>query len=208
MFEIAVKNIKGENVGQVSLDEAIFNGKINKDVLHEIQVMAEANLRKGTASTKTRGEVSGGGKKPWRQKGTGRARAGSIRSPLWRHGGIVFGPHPRNFHYSVNKKIRKIALVSALNSTLKENALFVIDAFNLDSSKTKNAASAISSIGVRKPVLFVFDKITTEVNRVTRNIEGVRIIISSNLDAYSVLRSRSVVFTKDALNSIIERLKK
>ncbi len=208
MFEIAVKNIKGENVGQVSLNEAIFNGKINKDVLHEIQVMAEANLRKGTASTKTRGEVSGGGKKPWRQKGTGRARAGSIRSPLWRHGGIVFGPHPRNFHYSVNKKIRKIALVSALNSTLKENALFVIDAFNLDSSKTKNAASAISSIGVRKPVLFVFDKITTEVNRVTRNIEGVRIIISSNLDAYSVLRSRSVVFTKDALNSIIERLKK
>ncbi len=208
MFEIAVKNIKGENVGQVSLDEAIFNGKINKDVLHEIQIMAEANLRKGTASTKTRGEVSGGGKKPWRQKGTGRARAGSIRSPLWRHGGIVFGPHPRNFHYSVNKKIRKIALVSALNSTLKENALFVIDAFNLDSSKTKNAASAISSIGVRKPVLFVFDKITTEVNRVTRNIEGVRIIISSNLDAYSVLRSRSVVFTKDALNSIIERLKK
>jgi large subunit ribosomal protein L4 len=208
MFDIKIKNIKGENIEQVSLDKDVFNGEVNESVLHEIRVMAEANLRKGTASTKTRGEVSGGGKKPWRQKGTGRARAGSTRSPLWRHGGVVFGPHPRNFHYSVNKKVRKIALASALNMRLKENNLFVIDSFSPDSAKTKISSNAIASIGAKKPIALIFDKITPHTDRATRNIEGVKTITSSDLDAYTVLRSHSLIFTKNALNQIIERLKK
>ena len=158
MAEIEIYNIKGKSVGKIELDKDIFNGKVNEPILHQVIRMYEANQRQGTASTKTRSEVSGGGRKPWKQKGTGRARAGTIRSPLWRGGGIVFGPHPRDYSYQVPKSVKRLALISSLNAKLNDKNMIVIDEIKLDKAKTKEIAAALRNLKAEKKPLLVLEE--------------------------------------------------
>ncbi|MDD5042924.1 MAG: 50S ribosomal protein L4, partial [Candidatus Omnitrophica bacterium] len=163
-FTLPIYNSEGKEVDTVKLDREVFDGSQNKDSLYQAINSYRANQRKGLASTKTRGEVSGGGRKPWKQKGTGRARVGSSRSPLWKHGGVVFGPHPRDFSYSIPQKIKSLALKTALNAKLKENNFLVLDEFKLDEPKTKSAMKVLSSLKLvsgksKFKLLFLTDKI-------------------------------------------------
>ncbi len=141
---LPIYNTEGKEIDSLKLDKTVFDGTINTACLYQAVNAYRANQRKGLASTKTRGEVSGGGRKPWRQKGTGRARVGSIRSPLWRHGGVIFGPHPRHFYYNLPKKLKVLALKSSLNAKVKENSLIVLDGINLEIPKTKEASKILS----------------------------------------------------------------
>jgi large subunit ribosomal protein L4 len=205
---IPMFNSKGKEVGKFELDKALFTGDVNQGVLYQAILMYNANKRRGTASTKTRGDVSGGGKKPFRQKGTGRARAGSTRSPLWRHGGTVFGPHPRDFHYTLPKKVTRLALLSSLNSKMNDEKLIGIDSIDILEAKTKQFQAIVDALKLKGKSLFVMDIIDDKIKKASRNIEYVSIKNYKDFNMLDVLKSDTVVMSKSALEKISERFAK
>ena len=204
---VPIYNSKGKEVGKFELDKELFTGEVNKGVLYQFLRMYNANQRRGTASTKTRGDVSGGGKKPWRQKGTGRARAGSTRSPLWRGGGKVFGPHPRDFHYDIPKKIKKLSLISSLNSKILDSKLIGIDAVELAEAKTKQFQAILNALKLKGKSLFVLEAVDDKVKRASRNIQKVMLKNYKDFNTVDVLNCETVVMSKSALEKIPQRLK-
>jgi large subunit ribosomal protein L4 len=207
-FEMArtdVFDIKGEKVGEVEIKDEVFNCDVKPYLMHDVVTMQLANRRRGTAATKTRKEVRGGGKKPYRQKGTGRARQGSSRSPLQPGGGTVFGPHPRDYSYSVPKKVRRSALRSALSVRYTGSAMKVLDKLDLETISTKNFTGIVKTFSLTKP-LFVIDKKNEMVEKSARNIPFVKVLRVEGLNVYDVIRHEQLILTLDALKRIEEVL--
>ncbi|MDA8334453.1 MAG: 50S ribosomal protein L4 [Peptococcaceae bacterium] len=202
MPSVSVFNMEGEQVGTLELSEAVFGVPVNEAVLHEVVVMQMANRRKGTADTKTRGEVRGGGRKPWRQKGTGRARAGSSRSPIWRGGGIVFGPHPRDYSYKVPAKVRRLALKSALSAKVSGNEVVVLDRLSFEQPRTKDMIRVLEKLSVTGKALVVTAARDENVNRSSRNIPGVKPMEARNVNVCELLKYGKLVITADAVASL------
>src|SRR5262245_57915884 len=208
MATVDVKNLNAEVVGQIDLADSVFAGPINQGLMHLAVKQYLANLRSGTHKTKTRAEVSGSGKKPWRQKGTGRARVGEIRNPLWRKGGTVFGPRPRSYEAPLPKKMFRAALRSALALKLKENQLNVIDAFTLENHKTKPFSQTLSKLGFDRKVLLVDHQENTNLWLASRNLNDVQLLPNLQVTPYHVLNANHVVFTKAAIEALQEVLTK
>ncbi|MCM8780050.1 MAG: 50S ribosomal protein L4 [Candidatus Omnitrophica bacterium] len=207
-FTLPIYNTQGNEVDKITLDAKVFDGKLNPEAVYQAVLMYRANQRKGMASTKTRGEVSGGGRKPWKQKGTGRARIGSIRSPLWRHGGVIFGPHPRDFSYSIPDKIKKLALKSSLNAKLLENNFLLLDGINLNSHKTKELFGILENLKVKKAALLLLEKMDNNLKLAARNIALLRTDLASNANAHDILNAHKLILTRNALSDLTKRLKK
>jgi large subunit ribosomal protein L4 len=197
----AVYDIENKRVAEIELNDAIFGIEVNEAVIYEVIKMQMAARRSGTASTKGRSDVSGGGKKPWRQKGTGRARAGTIRSPIWRGGGIVFGPTPRSYAYRIPKKVRRLALRSALSMKFKEDRMIVMNAFPMEEIKTKRFKEVLDRFGM-KNVLFVIDKSYPILEKSSRNIKAVKVIRSEGLNVYDLLYHDHVVLLEPSVKNI------
>ncbi len=204
MPKVDVYNIDGKKVSEVELKEEIFGIIPNEDVVHTVLVNYLANQRQGTQSTKTRAEVRGGGRKPWRQKGTGRARQGSIRAPQWIKGGIALGPKPRSYKYSVNKKERRLALKSVLSSKVIENQLVVVDSLPLKEIKTKSMVSALNNLKVEGKALVVLPEKNENVQKSARNIENVKTTLVNTINVYDLLKYNKLVLTLDAVKKIEE----
>jgi large subunit ribosomal protein L4 len=196
-------DIKGQNIGDIALSEEIFGQPVNAAVMHEVVVAHLANCRQGTQSAKTRSEVSGGGKKPWRQKGTGRARQGSTRSPQWRHGGVVFAPKPRDYTIRVNKKVKRLAMKSALSSKVEENEVIVFDALNIEAPKTKEMVKVLKAVDVNKALIVLADK-DEAVERASANIQGVKTTLVGTLNVYEILKYEKLILTKASVEKIEE----
>jgi large subunit ribosomal protein L4 len=194
----------GSEVEKMELSDAIFGIEPNQAVMHEMVVSHLAGLRQGTQSAKTRAEVSGGGRKPWRQKGTGHARQGSTRSPQWRHGGIVFAPKPRDYSVSVNKKERRLAMKSALSSKTKDNEIVVLDRIAMDEYKTKTIAAMLKAIGSEKKALIVLPQSDEKIVRSAANIPGVKTALVNSLCVYDILNADKFIVVKDAVAQIEE----
>ena len=197
---VTVYYTNNEKVSQVALDEKVFGCEVKPHLIHEVVKMQLANRRGGTASTKTRAHVRGGGKKPWRQKGTGRARFGSIRNPVWKGGGIVFGPHPRDFSYRVNKKVKKAALRSALSVKLKDEMVIIIDTFELPEIKTKVLVSILEQMGVNNAC--IVDAPNNTLEKSARNIPFVKVLHPEGLNVYDILKYDTLVITQACLETI------
>ena len=204
MANIAVVDMAGKNVGEITLNDAIFGIKPNAVVMHMAVVNYLANQRQGTQSTLTRTEVSGGGKKPWRQKGTGHARQGSTRAPQWRHGGIVHAPKPRDYSYSLNKKVRRLALKSALSDKVINNSLIVLDELKLDSYKTKTVADCLKAIGAQKKTLIVLADNNAFAVKSIANIAGVKSAQINTINTYDIINADTLVIVKDAVAKLEE----
>ena len=203
MLTLDLFNKKAEKVGDIELNENIFGVEINTNAMHQVVVAQLANKRQGTQSAKTRAEVRGGGIKPWRQKGTGRARQGSIRSPQWIHGGIVFAPKPRDYRVSVPKSMRRVAFKSALSAKVAENEMIVIDSLDFDSPKTKAMLEILTAFGAKK-TLIVVEKSNENIYKSARNIPGVQVSPVNNLNVYDILKYEKFIVTKDAVSKIEE----
>ncbi|MCL2766180.1 MAG: 50S ribosomal protein L4 [Peptococcaceae bacterium] len=205
MPTVVIYNIKGEQVGEMDLNEQVFGVQVNTSVLHDAVVMQLAGRRLGTHSTKTRGEVRGGGRRPWRQKGTGRARHGTSRSPIWRTGGIVFGPHPRDYRYSLPKKVRRLALKSALSSKVISDDFLVVDELQMEQPKTKEMVKILGKLKVGEALL-----VTTGDNEAVvksaRNIPGIKPLEVNGINVYDILAHTKLVITKDAVAKVEEVL--
>ena len=199
MPTVDVLNINGEKVSEMELSENLFGAEINEHVVYQVVKNHLANKRVGTQSAKTRAEVRGGGAKPWRQKGTGRARQGSIRSPQWKGGGVVFAPKPRDYSYTVPKKIRRLALKSVLTDKVNEGNLVVVDDINLTEWKTREFAKMLSALKVGKKALVVTKDNSPEVVRRGRNIKNVKIAFVGTMNVYDILNANTLVLTKDAV---------
>ncbi|EFE28924.1 50S ribosomal protein L4 [Filifactor alocis ATCC 35896] len=199
MPTVDVLNINGEKVSEMELSENLFGAEINEHVVYQVVKNHLANKRVGTQSAKTRAEVRGGGAKPWRQKGTGRARQGSIRSPQWKGGGVVFAPKPRDYSYTVPKKIRRLALKSVLTDKVNEGNLVVVDDINLTEWKTREFAKMLSALKVGKKALVVTKDNSPEVVRSGRNIKNVKIAFVGTMNVYDILNANTLVLTKDAV---------
>lgn len=206
MPKVALFNQTGEKVGEVDLNESVFGIQPNNSVLFEAVIMQKASLRQGTSKVKNRAEVSGGGRKPWRQKGTGRARQGSIRSPQWRGGGTVFGPVPRSYSYKLPKKVRRLAIKSALSTKVLEQSLVVLESLSFDAPKTKEFANVLANLPVGKKALFVTDVINENVALSARNIPGVTVVDAANLNVLDVVGHNTLVMTKAAVEKVEEVL--
>jgi large subunit ribosomal protein L4 len=206
MAKAALYNVEGKRSGDADLRDDIFAVPINDDVLHQAIVRHMANQRGGTAAAKTRGDVRGGGRKPWRQKGTGRARVGSIRSPLWRGGGIVFGPRPRSYKQSMPRKMRRLALKSALSALAGEGGLIVIEELQLPAPRTKEAVKLLESLEAAGNILLVSEKEQPDLLLATRNIPGVNFKLADRLCVYDVLAADKVIMTSMAVSKIEEVL--
>ena len=204
MPSIDVYNVEGKKVSSVDLKEEIFGIEPNEAVVHSVLVNFLANQRQGTQSTKTRAEVRGGGRKPWRQKGTGRARQGSIRAPQWIKGGIALGPKPRSYKYTVNKKERRLAIKSLLSSKVLENELTVVDAFNFDSIKTKQMVNALTNLKVKGKTLIVLADKNENVQKSARNIENVKTLQVNTINVYDLLKYKNLVLTLDTVKKLEE----
>ncbi|MDO5689649.1 MAG: 50S ribosomal protein L4 [Tissierellia bacterium] len=204
MPKINVLNISGETVGEIELSENIFAVEIREHAVYEAVKNHLANRRQGTQSAKTRAEVRGGGRKPWRQKGTGRARQGSIRSPQWRGGGVVFAPKPRDYSYAIPKKIKRLALKSVLTSKVNDQELLVLDELKFDDISTKNAVNVLSKLGVDKKAIVVIGEGDNAVYRSFRNIPGVMTTVANNLNVYDILNHDMMIITKDAVKTVEE----
>ena len=204
MPKIDVYDINGKKVKELELKEEIFGIEPNEAVVHSVLVNFLANQRQGTQSTKTRSEVSGGGRKPWRQKGTGRARQGSIRAPQWIKGGIALGPKPRSYSYKVNKKERRLAVKSVLSSKVAENELVVLDKLELNEIKTKNMVNVLNNLKLEGKVLIVLPEKNENVQLSSRNIEGVKTSLVSDMNTYELLKYNKLVLTVDAVKKIEE----
>jgi len=206
-METKLFNIKGEEIGKVDIPEFIFSAKSDPHFLHEVIKYYLAAKRLGTVSTKTRGEVSGGGKKPWRQKHTGRARAGSIRSPLWRKGGVVFGPKPRDYSIDIPKAKRIKALIQALSAKNSTGELFVIENFNFNEAKTKNIYALLKVLKLdEKKVLIITEKRDEKLLLAANNIPNVKVMCACDLNAYDTLDNKAILIEKEALKIIEKRL--
>ena len=204
MPKIDVYNIEGKKVSDVELKEEIFGIEPNEDIVHSVLVNYLANQRQGTQSTKTRSEVSGGGKKPWRQKGTGRARQGSIRAPHWVGGGIALGPKPRSYKYRVNKKERRLAIKSVLSSKVLENELVVVDAIDFKEIKTKNMVNALTNLKVEGKTLILLPEKNENIQKSARNIEGVKTSLVNTINVYDLLKYTNLVITLDTVKKLEE----
>ena len=203
MANVSVYNIEGKEVGSIELNDAVFGVEINEHLVHMAVVNQLANNRQGTQSAKTRSEVSGGGRKPWRQKGTGHASQGSTRSPQWTGGGVVFAPKPRDYSFKMNKKEKRIALLSALSSKVADNKIVVLDAFNLDEVKTKKFAEVMSNLKVDK-ALVVIEGENKNVVLSGRNIPTVKVSATNEINTYDVLKYETLVVTKAAVEKLEE----
>jgi len=203
--EIDVRSASGDVVGRVALDDAVFGAQVNVPVMHQVVRAQLAAARSGTHATKKRGEVRGGGKKPWRQKGTGRARQGSIRAPQWTGGGTVFGPQPRDYEMKVPKKMRALALRSALTDRAREGRVAVIDRFSFDSPKTKDAMKVLEALGVSGKALVVLDTVDLVAGKSFRNLTTVHVITVDQINTHDVIAADWVVFTQAAIERVNER---
>ena len=203
MANVSVYNIEGKEVGSIELNDAVFGVEATEHLVHMAVVNQLANNRQGTQSAKTRSEVSGGGRKPWRQKGTGHARQGSTRSPQWTGGGVVFAPKPRDYSFKMNKKEKRIALLSALSSKVADNKIVVLDAFNLDEVKTKKFAEVMSNLKVDK-ALVVIEGENKNVVLSGRNIPTVKVSATNEINTYDVLKYETLVVTKAAVEKLEE----
>ena len=203
MAKVSVYNIEGKEVGSIELNDDVFGVEVNENLVHMAVVNQLANNRQGTQSAKTRSEVSGGGRKPWRQKGTGHARQGSTRSPQWTGGGVVFAPKPRDYSFKMNKKEKRIALLSALSSKVADNKIVVLDAFNLDEVKTKKFAEVMSNLKVDK-ALVVIEGENKNVVLSGRNIPTVKVSATNEINTYDVLKYETLVVTKAAVEKLEE----
>ena len=199
MPSIKVVNMTGAQVGEIALSDVIFGAEVNKAVLHAAVRTYLLNQRQGTQSTLTRSEVSGGGRKPWKQKGTGRARQGSTRSPQWTHGGIALGPKPRSYTKKLNKKVKQIAMFSALSAKVANNEMVVVDAIVAESYKTKVMASMLTAIGAGKKALVVLDAPNAMVSKSLANIPGVKVAYTNTLNVYDILNCNTIVFAQAAV---------
>ncbi len=203
MATVKVYNMEGKEVGSLELNDSVFGVEVNEHLMHLAVVGQLANKRQGTQSTLTRAEVSGGGRKPWKQKGTGHARQGSTRSPQWVHGGVVFAPKPRDYSVKMNKKEKALALKSALTSKVSENKFIVLDSLTFDEIKTKKMAAVLDSLKLNK-ALVVLDKKDENVVLSARNIPDVRTTVSNSISVYDILKYDTMVVTKDAVAQIEE----
>ena len=206
MKKQTVLNIKGEKVGDITLNENVWGIEPNDAVLYDALTLTRNNQRQGTAATKTRSEVSGGGIKPWKQKGTGRARQGSIRAPHWVGGGVVFGPHPRSFAKKMNRKERRLALKSALSYKVIESEMIVVDSFNMETPKTKEALTALSNLKVDKKILLVVDELNDNVILATRNIKEIVLLEANEINTYDIIAADNMIITEKAVKAIEEVL--
>jgi large subunit ribosomal protein L4 len=204
MPNFKVVDMTGKEVGNIELSDAVFGAEVNADVLHAAVKAYLSNQRQGTQSALTRAEVSGGGKKPWRQKGTGRARQGSTRSPQWTHGGVAFAPKPRTYKICLNKKVRRIAIVSALSDKAKTDDIIVIDAISATEYKTKTMAAMLKAVGAKKKALVAIDGVDDKVIRSMSNIPGVKTIQADALNTYDILNADTLIIAKDAAKKIEE----
>lgn len=210
---LPIHNVTGDKIDSIILDKKIFNGIVNRSAIYQAINAYRANQRKGLAATKTRGEVSGGGKKPWKQKGTGRARVGSTRSPLWRHGGVVFGPHPRDFSYTLPSKIKNLALKSCLNSKLNDNNVIVLDSLKMEKPKTKEMTQLLLNLKIdikelkKNNILLLADKITEALKLSLRNLSFLNLNSADKTNAYEIINCRKLIITKDGLAELTKRLK-
>ena len=204
MPKIDVYNIEGKKVSDVELNDEIFGIEPNEAIVHSVLVNYLANQRQGTQNTKTRSEVSGGGRKPWRQKGTGRARQGSIRAPQWIKGGIALGPKPRSYKYRVNKKERRLAIKSMLSSKVLENELVVLDKLSFKEIKTKNMVNALSNLKVSEKVLILLPEKDENVQKSARNIEGVKTSLVNTINVYDLLKYSKLIITLDTVKKLEE----
>lgn len=205
-MKLDVVDNKNKKIGDLKVSEAVFGANINEHLLHQVVVMQLANRRKGTASTKLRGEISGGGRKPWSQKGTGRARAGSTRSPLWRGGGIVFGPKPRDYSYKVPKKVRKTALKAALSLKANDHDIVVLDKLELKSPKTKEVALLLKDLNIVERVLFLIDQGNRNLQLAAKNLPKANVLNLAGLNVYDLLYSSKLILTQSTISKIEKRL--
>ncbi|MHB8927274.1 MAG: 50S ribosomal protein L4 [Bacillota bacterium] len=206
MPKVKLYDMNGKEKGEVELSDAVFGAEVNEALMHDVVVMYQANQRQGTSATKTRGLVSGGGKKPWRQKGTGRARAGSTRSPLWRKGGTTFGPAPREYRYTMPRQARRAALRSALSAKVKAGEIVLVDRLALDEAKTKEMVRVLGNLQAADGALVVTAAADETLSRSSRNIPGVHAVGAAGLNVYSVLTHDKLVMTKDAAAKVEEAL--
>ena len=204
MPKIDVYNIEGKKVSDIELNDKVFGIEPNEKVVHSVLVNYLANQRQGTANTKTRAEVSGGGRKPWKQKGTGRARQGSIRAPQWFKGGIALGPKPRDYSYTLNKKEKRLAIRSVLSSKVLESNLVVVDKLDLKEIKTKNMVKALDALKVEGKTLIVLPEKNENVQKSARNIEGVKTSLVNTINVYDLLKYNKLVLTVDSVKSLEE----
>lgn len=199
MPKVAIYNITGKQVGEMELSETVFGVEVNEPAMHQVVVAHLANCRQGTQSALTRSEVRGGGRKPWRQKGTGRARQGSTRSPQWRHGGVVFAPKPRSYRQLVNKKVRRLAMKSALSNKVAEQQFIVLDALELNAPKTRVMAEVLKNLGVEGKALVVTPQVSDDVVRAARNIPGVDTAVVTAMSVYDIMNHGKCIITRDAV---------
>ena len=204
MPKISVFDMSGANVGEMELSDAVFGIEPNVSVMHASVVNYLANQRQGTQSTLTRTEVSGGGRKPWRQKGTGHARQGSTRAPQWTHGGVALGPKPREYRYTINRKVRRLAVRSALSSKVSANEMIVLDSLTVEEYKTKTIVKMLSALGADKKVLIVTDGVDQKVVKSAANIPGVKTTIVGSLNVYDMLNCDKIVIVKSAVEKLQE----
>jgi large subunit ribosomal protein L4 len=205
-MELDVVDRQGTQVGKIEVDEQAFGAEVKGHLFHQVVRMQLANRRQGTVSTKTRGEVSGGGRKPWRQKGTGRARQGSTRSPLWRGGGVALGPKPRDYSYSLPKKVRRAALRSALTLKVREGLFKVLDRIELPEPKTKQMVGLLKTLGIEKPALIVIADDNPNVRLAARNLPSVQVMRVEGVNVYDLLAHDFLICTQDALVKLQERV--
>src|SRR5947209_11193097 len=203
---VKVFDVEGKETGEVQLPPAIFSAAVNEAVLHQAVRRQQANERQGTHDTKTRGEVSGGGRKPWKQKGTGHARQGSTRAPQWRHGGTVFGPHPHSYEQKMPRKQRRLALRSALSVKSQDDAVRVVEEIALEAPKTRVIADLFDQLGAGARTLFVIPEHDLMLEKPTRNLAGVKTILAQNLNPTDVLTADTIIFTRSALTQVEEWL--
>lgn len=206
MPKVALLNQSGANVGEIELNDSVFGIEPNQQVLFDAVLAQRASLRQGTHKVKNRSEVSGGGRKPWRQKGTGRARQGSIRSPQWRGGGIVFGPTPRSYSFKLPKKVRRLAIKSALSSKVLENNMLVLDGLAVEAPKTKEMVSILNSLDVNRKALIVTADLNETVTLSARNIPGITVVAANGINVLDLLNHDKIVITKEAVQKIEEVL--
>lgn len=204
MANVAVYNIEGKEVGTIDLNDAVFGVEVNEHLVHMAVVSQLANKRQGTQKAKTRSEVSGGGRKPWRQKGTGRARQGSTRAPQWTHGGIVFAPKPRDYTVTLNKKVKRLAMKSALSSKVQDNEMIVVDSIATEGYKTKKIAEMLKALGSEKKALIVLSEVDAQVIASAANIPGVKTAQVNTLNVYDILNADKFIVVKDAVSKIEE----
>ena len=204
MAKVSVYDMNGNAVSELELNDAVFGIEPSEYAMHQAVVNYLANQRQGTQSTLTRTEVSGGGRKPWRQKGTGHARQGSTRAPQWRHGGVALGPKPRSYRFTLNKKVKRLAMLSALSSKVSENEMVVVDAIKTDEFKTKTMVAMLKALGAEKKTLIVLDSVDSKVIKSAANIQGVKTTQANTLNVYDILNCDKFVIVKGAVEKLEE----